>query len=146
MALVVGTNSWSTRAEADAYLTDRIGATDWFGLADVPANPGEDSKDSFLISAFHWLQGSPELDIPSSASDDGVKNAQIEAALFLYSHYSDLDERRAAISMGVSSFAYSKRREIFDPSQLTIPAYILGMVSEYAKMNTTALLLGEYDA
>lgn len=145
MALVVGTNSWATRVEADAYLTDRISTEDWFMLEDTPPNPGEESKESYLVSAFRWFQGSAELTIPASSTDDNVKNAQIEGALFLMEHYMELNERRAAMATGVAEFAYSKRRERLEPSQIKIPDYIVGMILNFVSMNTTAVLLGEYD-
>jgi hypothetical protein len=145
MALVVGDNSWASIAEADAYLENRIGADDsWFVLP-ASAGSGEDSRENMLVSAFFWMQGSPQLDIASDVTDDDVKNAQIEAALFLTEHYDDLNERRAAIHTGVESFAYSKRREAFNPSQLTIPDFILGMIPLYNTNNRTVLLQGEYD-
>ena len=145
MSLVIGTNSWATRAEADAYLTDRIGATDWFTLEDTPVNPGEDSKDSYLISAYQWLIGAPQLTISAASTDANVKKAQIEAALFLIEHYLELNERRAAISTGVTRFKYSKREEDLNANNLSIPDYILGMIESYTIINTTAVLLGEYD-
>ncbi|GAF85062.1 unnamed protein product [marine sediment metagenome] len=145
MALVVGTNSWATLVEADLYLTDRIHAEVWFTLLDTPANPGEESKESYLISAFYWLSGSPQLEIPASSTAANVKIAQIEGAFFLQEHYEALNERRAAIATGLDSFRYSKRMENLSASDLKIPDYILGMLGEFGTMNTTAILLGEYD-
>lgn len=146
MALVVGTNSWSTIVEVDAYLTDRMEATDWFVLAAVE-KPGEISKTTLLVTSFFWLKGSPQLELADSLSDANVKNAQAEAALFLLKHYKELDDRRAAIATGLKEFEVSKRVETFEPRNLRIPDHILGMLSIYASgMNTFATLLGEYDS
>lgn len=143
MSLVVGTNSWANRAEADAYLTDRIDATDWFALNDTPANPGEVSKDSYLISSYYWIN--TYVTIAATSTDDNVKNAQIEAALFLLGHYDELNERSAAMATGVAEFKYSRRSEVLNINQLSLPPHILGMLKDYAIGNSTIQLKGEYD-
>lgn len=145
MAIVVGTSSWATVAEADAYLTDRINADEWFALPDPPANPGEVSKDSLLISAFRWLMSAPQLSLSASLSSDDIKNAQIEAAWFLYEHHSALNERRAAIFTGVEEFGLSRRKEKLNITNLRIPDFIIGSLGAYNTENVTVTLLGEYD-
>ncbi len=145
MAIVVGTDSWTTVVEADAYLSNRINAEGWFALPDPPANSGEVSKESLLISAFHWLMSAPQLSLPSSLSSDDIKNAQIEAAWFLYEHYSALNERRAAIFTGVEEFGLSRRKEKLNIANLRIPDFIIGSLGAYNTENVTATLLGEYD-
>lgn len=145
MALVVGTNSWVTVAEADIYLTDRIGSTEWFGLLDLPSNPGEDAKETMLISAFYWLIGSPELNLTPSLSATNVKNAQIEAALFLLEHYDELNERRAFISAGGESFKLSKRSEDLNLKNLKIPPQIAGLIPEYGINHAIVDFKGGYD-
>jgi len=145
MSLVVGTNSWASVAEADTYLTDRINATEWFSLNVSPATPGAVAKESLLVSAYYWLSGSPELEIPASVTDTDVKNAQIESAWFLYEHYTELNERRAAMYTGVESFKLSKKSENLNIDNLQIPSYIMGMLRLYGVRNDTALLAGEYD-
>jgi hypothetical protein len=144
MSLVVGTNSWATVAEADTYLTDRINAVDWFSTSPTAA-PGAVSKESLLVSAFYWLTGAPELSLSVTLTDTNVKNAQIEAALFLLEHYDELNERRAAMFTGVESWKLSKKSENYNIDQLQIPSYIIGMLRDYAIMNTTVDLKGEYD-
>ena len=145
MALVVGANSWASVAEADTYLADRIDAEAWFLLADTAA-AGVRAKESLLVSAFHWLYGSPQLSIAGSSTDDDVKNAQIEAAWFLREYYDEMKDRRAAISTGVTSLRMSRRAENLSAGNLTIPPHILGMLSTYQQSNLTADLKGEYDA
>lgn len=145
MALVVGTNSWSTVAEADDYLEDRLGSRPWFDLVESSETKGEESKEVYLTSAFYWLMGAPQLEIGKDSTDDNVKNAQAEAALWLIDHYDELDARRAATATGVTDFSYSKRRESLDPKNIIIPPHILGMLADYEVVNTFAQLKGEYD-
>ena len=145
MGLIVGQNSWVTISEADSYLTIRISATNWFDLNDS-ANPGEVSKTTLLVTAFFWLMNSPQLGLTSSLTDDSIKNAQIEAALFLLEHYDALNERRAAMFTGVEDFKLSKRSEKLNIENLQIPDFIIGTLGLYITENTTVTLLGHYDA
>lgn len=111
MAVVVGTNSWVTIAEADAYLTARAGAKEWFALNEAPAAPGEDSKETFLVTAFNWLLFDGGFGLSSSLTDDYVKTAQIEAALFLLKYRISFEDRAAKIAGGVKRFKNSKWEE-----------------------------------
>lgn len=147
MSLIVGTNSYSTVAEADTYLTDRIGSAvvTWFTLNDT-ASPGVNSKESLLVSAYYWLTGSTELDLPRTSSDQNIKNAQIESALYLLEYYEALNKRRAEISQGVKSDKKSKVSTSYrDSIGAGIPDFIMGMISEYQTVNTFADLKGQYD-
>ena len=144
MSLIVGQNSWVTISEADSYLTIRMSAEDWFNLSDI-ANPGEVSKTTLLTTAFRWLMGSPQLSLMSSLTDDFIKNAQIEAALFLLEHYDALNERRAAMFTGVEEFDLSKKSEKLNIGNLQIPDYIIGTLGLYTTENITVELLGHYD-
>lgn len=145
MALVVGTNSWITVLEADDYFTNRIGSTDWFDLPEAPANPGEDAKETMLVSAYYWLTQSSVLSLSADLTDANVKHAQAEAALFLLGHYSELDARRAAMYTGVTEFELSKRREKLNLAQLQIPDYILGLLNEYSTDHAIVNLSGDYN-
>jgi hypothetical protein len=98
-----------------------------------------------LASAFYWLKGDPSLELSSTLTDDDVKNAQIEAALFLMGHSDELDETRAFLGMGGEEFVLSKREQVFDPSNFSIPRHILGLLSTYQISNTTIQLAGHYD-
>ncbi len=142
--LVVSQNSWASITEADSYLSDKIDTSEWFGLSNT-GSPGTVYKGSLLISAFYWLIGAPELSLTATLTDTNVKNAQIEAAWYLYEHYPELNERRAAIYSGLTSFKLSKRTENFEIKNIQIPAFIMGILKDYGAKNTTALLLGEYD-
>lgn len=144
MALVVGQNSWVTVIEADAFLTDRINAEDWFVLAAAGA-AGVVSKSTLLASAYRWLLNAPQLELSSSLTDDNIKNAQIEAAFFLLEHYNALNQRRAAMSTGVESFKLLGKSEKLNINKLQIPDHIIGMLRAYAAENTIAQLKGHYD-
>ena len=145
MAIVVGSNSWVTIAEADTYLTDRIDCEDWFTLADS-AGAGALSKTNLLVSAFYLLIKHPSLELSSSLTDDNVKNAQIEFSKYLHKHYEETDSRAAMIASGVRSFRLSKWWEqLSDKGGFQVPNYILGMLSAYNVTGSTPLLLGEYD-
>ena len=145
MALVVGQNSWVSVAEADTYLTNKIGTGDWFDLSST-STPGAESKESYLVSAFRWLISSPEFSIDPAATDDNVKNAQIEAAEFLLFNYKDRRDRMGAITSGVTDFDYSKRSETLDLAKMVIPIHIRGLLSVYGQSSAFVLLSGEYDA
>jgi len=145
MSLTVGQNSWATISEADTYLGNKIKTTEWFALDNAPSELGAESKETLLSTAYYWLKGSPELNISASATDVNVKNAQIEAAWFLYNNYDELKEREAAIYTGVEDFSLSKRSENLNMDYLQIPSFITGMLRDYGIRNTSADLLGEYD-
>ena len=147
MALVIGTDSWATVAEADTYLTNRIHADDWFALNTSPAVPGELAKESLLISAFRWLLYHPQLSLSAGSTDANVLSAQIEGALYLMNHYQEMDDRSAAIATGVTSFSLSKRTEDLDKRFLSIPNDIMGLLKSYMVTagGAFATLKGEYD-
>jgi len=144
MALVVGSNTWVTVTEADEYLTYRMGTDEWFDLQEK-GQPGTLSKETVLGTAFRELVNCPSLDLPVSASGDNVKNAQVEMALFLVNHFNELDDRRAGIATGLNSFQLGKRREDLRTFFIGVPEYIITMLGEYASINTTVELKGQYD-
>jgi hypothetical protein len=76
---VPGTNSWITRAEADAYFADKYGASaSWAALAQV-------TRDQLIISAYNWLRGISGYSLPPTATASATLNqAQCEAAWFLF--------------------------------------------------------------
>ncbi len=146
MALVVGTNSWATETEADDYLTDRIDAGSWFNLTGVAA-PGENSKESLLVSAFRWLISSPLLTLSVSSTNSEIKNAQIEASLYLLQHYREMDERRTLVATGVGETRLSRKWETLSANNLAIPDHILGYLVDYVTgVNAVVQLGGHYDA
>jgi hypothetical protein len=128
MAIVVGANSWTTISEANAYLTDRIDAANWFLLSDE-SDPGSESKTSLLVTAFNILYGNQDLNIPISSDDDLVKNAQCEFALFLLLNKEDYFKRIAMTACGIEEFTRSKWSEKL--IAVSVPYNIFGMLINY---------------
>lgn len=135
MAIVVGTNSWVTIAEADTYLTNKNLATNWFALDDNPVNPGETSKESFLVEVFYRLLYNVNYSLTENVINTAVKNAQIEFAFFLLNNYKGYIKREALTASGVSSFTYSKWKESL--SKIKTPWIVEGMLqkSGYSSSN-----------
>ncbi len=143
MALVVGTNSWVSVAEADTYFTDRVNASDWFQLNDPPATPGEDSKETFLVSAFYWLFDDPGFSLPLVSTDPIIKRAQEEAALFLMKYAEGHEDRQAKIAGGVARFKNSKWEE--DLSEIKKPQMIYNILGSgnYSVQNGVVQFSGD---
>lgn len=136
MAIIVGTNSWTTIAEADTYLTDRINAAAWFDLAET-GDPGDASKTSILVSAYYFIVNSGLVDIPASETSQIVKNAQAEAALFLLSYSQEFDRRAAMAAFNISEFENSEWTErFFDRHGPRLPAFLLDMLADYQTNNS----------
>jgi len=117
MALVVGTNSWISLAEAETYFSERIEADPWDDL------PDDATKEKYLISAYRWLFYYTGITAPASADEDAVKYGQAEAALFLISFYDERNNRDALYSSGVRDFTKSKWKETLE--QQTLPETIV---------------------
>lgn len=122
MSLVVGTNSWITVNEADTYFSTRLGiSTTWSALSDL-------DKESALITAFNWLHYDQTFNVPVSATAQGVKNAQAEAALFLLRYQETYEKRESLIASGVTSFSYGDKWEE-DISQVKKPQIVMDMLA-----------------
>jgi hypothetical protein len=111
MALTVGVNSWVTVAEADTYLADKWGASDWATLT----NP---QKESLLISAYRWIQSKMDYSISPASTSAAVKAAQIELAWYIYNYWAEHEKRDALYSQGVRNFKISKWAEKLEQSKL----------------------------
>jgi len=112
MAIVVGTNSWVTLAEADTYFSTRIGSAPWDALVDS-------DKEKYLITAYNWIYYDSAFNVPAASTETAVKYGQCEAALFLISYYTDMDKHDAMISNGIKRFKYGEREE--DLGSITKP-------------------------
>jgi len=144
MPLVVGTNSWVTLAEAFTHLSSRMGSKDWLDL-DPDGSPGLPTRESTLIESFYWLSNDLSYSIPNSCTDDLVKQAQMEGALYLLKYYDETQDHEAAIAQGIKSFSYSKRSETFGEAP-RIPTRIVGLLKNYRTDSAGVIqLLGEYD-
>lgn len=117
MALVVGTNSWISLAEAETYFSERIESEPWDNL------PDDVTKEKYLISAYRWLFYYTGITAPASATEDAVKYGQCDAALFMISFYDDYNNRTALYAAGVRDFKKSKWEE--ELAKATLPDTII---------------------
>lgn len=103
MALNVGVNSWVTLIEAEAYFDTRWGeeAVNWLAQSD-----GE--KEKTLVTAFNWLMTDPNYSLTATDTSQLLKNAQCEAALFLFESYTEYRRRENIIASGITEFQYGK--------------------------------------
>jgi len=144
MSFAVGTNSWASVADADSYLEFIPGSTDWFAMDDSPATPGAESKESYLVMAFQWLISASQFTgLSSSLSSDNVKEAQIEAGLFLLHYREDYFKRSTLIASGVESFKMSRFSEKL--GRVDIPDYIANKLSDYTVYAGRTVQLGSED-
>ena len=123
LVLSVGTNSWVTLAEADLYFEGKYQAsTAWAALTDSV-------KNQLLVSAYRWIQQQALFSISASSTAQIVKDAQCEAAWYLYS-YGDEDENRRALSgQGVTEFELNEWREKL--SKYEFPGFLSDMLDDY---------------
>lgn len=121
MSLSVGTNSWVTVAEADAYFSDRWLASAWAGLANT-------QKEQLLITAYRWIQAQSFFSIPASSTSVKVKNAQFELAWYIYKFFGETEKRRALYTQGVREFKLSKWEETLEEGGF--PDFIMDMLGD----------------
>lgn len=115
MALVVGTDTWITLAEAETYFAKRPKTEPWDSLDDP-------TKESWLFLSYQWIINDPAFEAPASSTATGVKYGQAEGALFLINSYDDYAMRDTLISSGVERFEYSKWKE--DLGSLSKPLWV----------------------
>lgn len=140
MALVIGTDSWATLVEADAYLTNKVGTSEWFSLTDTPATPGAESKESFMIMAYNQLLTKVGYDIPSDSTDENVKKGQIEFAYYLLTSGDEYNQRVDLQSQGVTEFKLSKWSEKYSEESILnqpLPSIVANFLSDYIRYNMT---------
>jgi hypothetical protein len=98
MSLTVGANSWVTLSEANSYFDGSFLAYDgWNALTDSV-------KERLLISAYRWINQQSILSIPAASTSQKVKDAQCEAAWYLYSYGDEGAKRESLIAQGVTEF------------------------------------------
>jgi hypothetical protein len=122
VTLIVGTNSWVTLAEANAFLETQF-SNNWDSIS------SDDDKKKCLITAFWWLFNSSNFTIPKSSTNENVKNAQMLLADWIYGYYEEWKDRNALIAGGVKSFTLSKWREVLEKA--TIPNDIQDMLNSF---------------
>lgn len=108
--MTVGTDSWVTTEQADAYFQTRLGASWWAALSSP-------EKETLLVTAFNWLlyDGTFELSVSTDSQD--VRVAQMEAAYFLHDHQAEYEGRAANLAGGVTSVSASKWSESYGTLQ-----------------------------
>ncbi len=123
MAIVVGTNSWVTEAEANTYFSDRIKASDYWTDAASDNAPA-------LITAYKWLNAG-RYTFPTTATQP-IKDAQCEMAFFLLQHQPDLDLRMGLQAQGVIVAGVVKERYKDDDTvEMPIPPIVQELLAAY---------------
>lgn len=120
--VIVGTNSWASIAQADDYFLVKWGAGAWASLTLT-------QKTQLLISAFNWIRQSG-LSVSSSDTSALVKQAQLEAAWFVYKYADEHEKRRALSSMGVKSYRAMDFSETLE--NCAFPEFLSEMLQDYA--------------
>ncbi len=160
MALVKGTNSYSSYDEADDYLQDRTEETAWEAASGV-------EQDSALVTAFHVLDNLPWVGITGSATQPMawprtasvystsrgrvvnylgteteaptlVKQAQYELALHFLSNpgvtggsgSSTSGGEISSLSVGEIEVKYSSPVAVVS-SRVRIPRHVINLVKDY---------------
>ncbi len=122
-AIVVGTNSWVTEAEANTFMEGRIKAVDdWTNGADdnIPA----------LITAYYWLTDSPRFSFPV-AIVAAMQRLQCEMALFLLQHQPDIDLRMGLQAQNVIEAGIVKEKYGMTVMGIPIPPAVAGLAYPY---------------
>ena len=123
MAIVVGTNSWVTEAEANTYFDDRVMASDYW-------TDGAGDNSPALITAYKWLNAG-KYDFPETATQP-IKDAQCEYAFFLLQHQPGLDLRMGLQAQGVIAAGVVKERYKDDNYvELPIPPIVQKLLEDY---------------
>jgi hypothetical protein len=123
LVLTVGTNSWATIAEADAYFEGKFGADTWSALSTL-------QKSQLLVTAFNWIRQQSTLAVDATETADIVKAAQYETAWFAYRWMDEYEKRRALSSSGVKSFRALDWSETL--GDVKFPQFISDMLIDYA--------------
>ncbi len=123
MAIVVGTNSWLSEADANTYFDNRIKAGDYW-IDDAGDN------EPALVTAYNWLNAG-NYAFPDDATQP-MKDAQCEMALFLLQHQPDLDLRMGLQAQGVIAAGVVKERYKDDNYvELPIPPIVQKLLESY---------------
>lgn len=119
-AITVGTNSWVTLAEAEAYFRTRLGSSGyWNGTA---------NKVAALVTAFKQLLRCGMFNIAATDTAQAIKDAQCEMALFLLIHQEDMDSRAGLQAQGVTKAGIVQ--EEYSGNALMVPANVLGLLQD----------------
>ncbi len=123
MAIVVGTNSWLSEADANTYMGNRLDA-DGYWVDEAPDNVRA------LITAYKWLNAG-KYTFPTTATQP-IKDAQCEMALFLLQHQPDLDLRMGLQAQGVIAAGVVKERYKNDNYvEMPLPPIVIKLLEDY---------------
>lgn len=135
--ITVGTNSWITEAEANAFMLGRIKAGDYWtdGASDnIPA----------IITAYHWLTDCPRFSFPSTATA-AMKRLQCEMALFLLQHQPDIDLRMGIQSQNVIEAGIVKEKYKMTVMGIPVPPAVYDLAFQYFNQHPFYLIDIERD-
>jgi len=121
--MTVGIDTWVTMAEANLYFANKYGASMWTTLPVA-------TKEQLLVSAFNWIQQQKNFSISPASTSLKVKQAQFEAAWFLYKFGDEYEKRRALHEEGVESFSISKFSETLGGAQF--PLFLADILDAFA--------------
>jgi len=123
MAIIVGTNSWITEADANIYMGNRLDADSYW--IDEEAD-----NERALITAYQWLNAG-KFTFPTTATQK-MKDAQCEMALFLLQHQPDIDLRMGLQAQGVITAGVVKERYKNDNTvEMPIPPIVQKLLAGY---------------
>lgn len=113
MAVNIPVNSWVSVSETDTYLSNIKNAQIWFALPESAA-PGEESKETNLITAFYWIVDDKFLILPEDLLiTDDLKRAQMEAVLYLLHYYFEFTESAVNSAIGLKRIERGKSEDEF---------------------------------
>jgi hypothetical protein len=121
VTLTVGTNSWCTLAEANAYLEEKPTAGAWAGLSDTV-------KKQWLITAYRYIFR--HFNVTATVTTN-KKYAQIELAWWFYLYYTNWEKRESLIAGGVTKFKISRFEEELD--KISIPHFLNDLLPDSIK-------------
>lgn len=140
MAIIVGTNSWVTETEANTYMSERLGAADYW-------TNGATNNVAAIITAWTWLTNSPKFSFPTAVASitTVMKYIQFEMALFLLQHQPDIDLRMGLQAQGVTDAGIVKERYSLAIHGIPLPATVVDMAQAFLNQRNIYILDLERD-
>ena len=120
VTIVVGTNSWITLAEANAYIEEIPGSSDWTALTNTV-------KSQYIITSYRKIYFAFNI----GAVTDKLKYAQAKFAYWLSQYMTEWEKRQALYASGVRSFSLPGWSETLEAAD--IPEDIKNILSDSLK-------------
>ena len=127
---LINPTPYITVTDASTYLKGRVGAEDWFDLADASDDDSVVSKDSMLKQSYVWLRSLSDFSLPDSSDDEKLQVANAEAALHLIRYGEDREDYGALLSSGVDIITQGDRRASLQ-GEVSVPEIIADLLSGY---------------